>query len=64
MAKILRVGAVLRGYCGGAFAGSHDDKRVEAIGANWVVARGDSGRAYFYEGDPEQLLEYTKEASA
>lgn len=37
---MLAVGMVLEGYCGGYFdRESHGDKRVEAIGADWVVAR-------------------------
>jgi hypothetical protein len=55
----LRVGDVLYGFCGGRFGhDSYDDKRVEAIGADWVVAREDSGQAVFHHGDPELLTEY------
>ncbi len=37
---MIRVGSVLHGYCGGEFNLSrHDCKRVEAIGADWVVVR-------------------------
>lgn len=36
----LRVGDVLYGYCGGFFGrDSYGDKRVEAIGADWVIVR-------------------------
>lgn len=62
----LRVGQVLYGFCGGAFGrDSYGTKRVEAIGADWVVARelhtraDTRGTVWFYEGDPEELVEYT-----
>lgn len=59
MKQTLRVGDVLYGYCRGAFGrDSYGNKRVEAIGADWVVVRED-GDLYFYEGDPEELLPYT-----
>lgn len=59
----LRVGDVLYGYCGGAFGrDDYDDKRVEAIGADWVVARPDDWGAHaapsFYHGSPEMLIQY------
>lgn len=55
----LRVGDPLYGYCGGYFGDSYWDKRVEAIGADWVVARDDTEhRARLYVGDPERLIEY------
>lgn len=56
----LRVGDILHGFCGGSFGrDSYGDKRVEAIGADWVVAREeDSGDAWFCTGDPEELTEY------
>ena len=55
----LRVGTKLFGYCRGVFGDSFGDKRVEAIGADWVVARDESGEVCFYEGCPDNLLEYT-----
>jgi hypothetical protein len=58
----LRVGDVLYGFCGGYFGrDSYNDKRVEAVGADWVVAREDRYRdsgVVFYGGDPELLTEY------
>lgn len=36
---MLRVGDILYGYCGGSFGDSYGPKRIEAIGADWVVAR-------------------------
>ena len=54
----LRVGTLLEGFCGGAFGrDSYEDKRVEAIGADWVVAREvSSGKIVFYDDTPESLL--------
>lgn len=56
----LRVGVVLDGFCGGCFGrDSYDQKRVEAIGADWVVARElGSGQVVFHEGDPQELVEF------
>lgn len=57
---MIRVGTKLYGYCGGNFGrDAYKDKRVEAIGADWVVARDEDGDALFYEGDPEDLEQYT-----
>ena len=54
----LAVGAVLHGFCGGHFGrDSYRDKRIEAVGADWVVARETSGsEALFYSGPLEFLL--------
>lgn len=58
--NVLRVGAMLYGFCGGHFGrDSYYDKRVEAIGADWVVARTNSGTLCLFEGNPEDLLPYT-----
>jgi len=58
----LRVGDKLYGYCGGEFGrDSYNTKTVEAIGADWVVAREDNNQIVFYEGPPEDLLIYTTE---
>ena len=58
----LRVGDMLYGYCGGHFGrGSYDDKRVEAIGGDWVLVRVTDAVQpclALYEGSPEDLLEY------
>ena len=47
----IRVGTVLYGYCNGFFGrDSYGDKRVESIGADWVVVREENGMpdfAYF-----------------
>lgn len=60
----LRVGDILYGFCGGEFGrDSYGDKRVEAIGADWVVVRGggllDTDLPDLYHGDPEDLFQYT-----
>lgn len=57
----VRVGTVLYGYCGGFFGrDSYEDKRVEALGADWVVARElETGVPVFTVADPDQLSEYT-----
>lgn len=63
----LRPGDVLEGFCGGHFGrDSYADKRIEAIGADWVVARTASGHvavATFSPGyRPEEfLLDYRQE---
>ena len=59
----LRVGDVLYGYCEGVFGrDSYGEKRVEAIGADWVVVRevlyGES-QPNMYTGSPEDLIKYT-----
>lgn len=37
---MILVGTVLKGYCGGAFGrDSYARKRVEAVGADWLVVR-------------------------
>lgn len=58
----LRVGAVFRGFCHGAFGrDSYDDKRVEAIGHDWVVVREiSSGVVYLWAGSPEELVQMTE----
>ena len=55
---MIRVGDVLYGYCGGRFGrDSYGEKRVEAIGADWVVVREEDGSPNFYHGTPEDLEE-------
>ena len=65
---MLYVGQRLYGYCGGYFGrGSYDDKRIEAFGVDWVVAREDSGEVVFARDDRGEtgrvhqiLAEYTE----
>ena len=57
---MIRIGTILHGYCGGEFGGAYECKRVEAIGADWVVARGlESGKPLAAYQIPERLEEYT-----
>lgn len=58
----VRVGTVLYGFCGGYFGrDSYRTKRVEAVGADWVVAREESGGVVFALVDPADLEEYSTE---
>ena len=63
---MIAVGAVLFGYCGGYFGReiqAYDVKRVEAIGADWVVARSVEATyadPLFAEVLPEVLEEFTR----
>jgi hypothetical protein len=46
--SVLRVGLVLYGYCNGYFGrDSYRDKRVEAFGVDWIVAREENGTPVF-----------------
>lgn len=55
----LRVGDLLYGYCGGYFGrDSYEPKRVEAIGTDWVVARGENGRPVVAFCSPANLETY------
>lgn len=57
---MLRIGTVIYGYCEGKFGrDSYGNKRVEAIGADWVVVREEGVGPMLYEGNPEDLLKYT-----
>ena len=63
--SVLRVGAKLEGYCSGAFGREYTNTyRVEAVGADWVVARNQKGTPYFFEGSPEFLLPHVLDPSA
>jgi hypothetical protein len=45
---MLRVGDVLFGDCSGHFGESYCDKRIEALGRDWIVAREqDTGKLVF-----------------
>jgi hypothetical protein len=60
----LRIGDVLGNdeegaYCGGLFGrDSYEAKRVEAVGADWVVVRDERGVPLFVHEQPEVLVEY------
>ena len=36
---MIYVGTKLYGYCNGYFGDSYDDKRIEAVGCDWMVVR-------------------------
>lgn len=62
--KMVGVGTVLYGYCDGFFGrDSYSEKRIEAIGADWVVVRSMFYGKYrpefatFEDGYAEQMLE-------
>lgn len=64
----LRIGAILYGNCEGWFGKNcYNEKRVEAIGVDWVVARDDAGDVLFAnlaesEGwCPDDLEKFTTE---
>jgi hypothetical protein len=57
----LRIGQMLYGYCGGEFSNrDFDDKRVEAIGVDWVIVRGNDGIPDFANCNPDYLEKFTK----
>lgn len=57
----LRVGDVLDGFCGGYFGrDSYGAKRIEAAGADWVVARDEDGHAVFADVPPALLYEFRR----
>jgi hypothetical protein len=59
--RAVRVGTVLYGFCGGYFGrDSYSDKRVEAVGADWVVAREEYGSPVMANCAPEDLEGYTE----
>lgn len=63
MKDALRVGTQLYGFSGGYFGrDSYSDKRVEALGDDWVVVRDSDGNVAFASGENilENLLEYTE----
>lgn len=61
----LRIGDKIYGYCEGIFGrDSLRDKRVEAIGTDWVVVREDDGGPNFVVIDPEALRKYLQDPDA
>lgn len=55
MSERVQVGDTLFGFCGGYFGrDSYEDKRVEAVGKDWIVCRDDRGEVHFARGiDPD-----------
>lgn len=49
---MILVGSIIQGFAGGYFGrDSYEDRRVEAVGVDWVVARGvDDGAPQFADG--------------
>ncbi len=61
---MLLVGTVLYGFCAGRFGrDSYEEKRVEGVGMDWVVARDERGEIHFAYGEMihADLQEFTKE---
>jgi hypothetical protein len=47
---------MFKGHCGGAFdRDSYGPKRVEAFGADWIVARGEYGELLFATVEPARF---------
>lgn len=49
----LQIGQIIYGFCGGVFGrdvGAYEDKRIEAIGFDWVVLREENGWLHFASG--------------
>lgn len=57
----IRVGTMLYGFCNGFFGrDSYSNKRVEAVGADWVVVREENGNpnfADFSQWNAQDVLE-------
>ena len=59
---MLRVGQVLEGYCGGSFGrDSYGDKRIEAIGHDWIVVREDGVPDFTCTGDGSDISSVLEE---
>lgn len=56
----LRIGDVLYGFCAGYFgSNSYEDKRVEAIGSDWVIARDEDGLVHMADDiRPDDLCKF------
>lgn len=58
----LAIGVMLYGFCGGFFGrDSYQDKRVEAFGYDWIVARDEEGNIHFCHFDERWLPSRDKE---
>jgi hypothetical protein len=57
---MILVGQMIYGYCNGYFGrDSYGPKRIEAIGAYWIVVREDDGRVNFTAfGSESEMSEY------
>jgi hypothetical protein len=59
---MIRIGTILYGFCGGHFyRDTYEDKRVEGVGADWIVVRTKTKGVDFAlgEGIVEKLERYT-----
>lgn len=56
---MILVGQLLEGFCRGCFGrNSYEDKRVEAVGVDWIVARDSNSEVVFaYDKDIHEILE-------
>jgi len=53
----LQIGQKLYGYCGGVFGrDSYANKRIEALGIDWVVVREENGKPNFVVG--QEAIEF------
>lgn len=60
----LQVGQMLYGYCRGVFGrDSYDDKRIEAVGFDWVVVRAENGTPNFACGSSDLEILQTDECT-
>lgn len=58
----LQVGDLIYGYCGGIWGNEglvFHERRVEAIGADWVVVRNSGGNVEMFYGSPADLQDWT-----
>jgi len=59
---VMFVGKLLYGYCGGYFGrDSYDVKRIEAIGADWVVVRENSRPNFASFESTEKMMKLIKD---
>lgn len=62
---MIYIGTILYGYCNGYFGrDSYDDKRIEAVGSDWVVVREENGMPNFASfSSTEEMEGFIKEWS-
>jgi hypothetical protein len=54
------IGTMLYGFCNGYFGcGSYEDKIIEAVGVDWIVARDSTGHPVFAKFDrPDEVRDF------
>lgn len=64
--RIEYIGRVLYGFCGGFFGREeYDEKCIEAIGKDWIVARKSNGQVVFASFlGTQQMMAYLQEWDA